>query len=126
MKLQLKKTQVEELSIKALPANSDVDEGFSYEVSFTDEQRDLAFIVFDFNLVTSEGFHVSIKFKAIFGTDKELTEEERGSKFFSVNAPAIAFPFLRAYVSNLLLQSGMEPIVLPSVNFAAMVKEKVE
>lgn len=37
--------------------------------------------------------------------------------FINVNAPAIAYPYLRAFVSNLVLQAGMNPIIMPPVNF---------
>jgi preprotein translocase subunit SecB len=59
-----------------------------------------------------------------FEAEKEITEEFKLSDFPSINAPAIAFPFLRAYVSNLTLQSGYEPAILPSLNFVEMAKKK--
>ncbi|ANI88819.1 preprotein translocase subunit SecB [Arachidicoccus ginsenosidimutans] len=49
--------------------------------------------------------------------DEKITEEFKLSSFPKVNAPAIAFPYLRAFISNLTLQAGFEPIILPSINF---------
>lgn len=37
----------------------------------------------------------------------------------SISAPAIVYPYVRAYVSNLTNQAGITAITLPAVNFAA-------
>ena len=39
------------------------------------------------------------------------------------NAVAILFPYVRAELSLITAQPGMEPIVLPVVNIAAMVDQ---
>ena len=50
----------------------------------------------------------------------KITEDFKLSSFPKINAPAIAFPYLRAFVSNLTLQSGLEPVILPSINFVQL------
>ena len=40
------------------------------------------------------------------------------STFTNVNAPAILFPYVRAYVSALTALSGIEPITLPTLNLS--------
>ena len=48
----------------------------------------------------------------------DITEEfKANSMFHKVNAPAIFFPYLRAFVSNLTINSGNPPIILPTFNF---------
>lgn len=42
------------------------------------------------------------------------------SPFLKVNASAIPFPYIRSFVSNLTLQAGYAPVILPSVNFVAL------
>jgi preprotein translocase subunit SecB len=37
--------------------------------------------------------------------------------FVRLNAPAIAYPYLRAFISNMVLQAGMNPIIIPPLNF---------
>lgn len=39
------------------------------------------------------------------------------------NAIAIMYPFVRAMIGSLTSQSGREPIILPTINVAAMFKE---
>ncbi|MCQ2096789.1 MAG: protein-export chaperone SecB [Fibrobacter sp.] len=53
-----------------------------------------------------------------------IDEDFRKSSFPRVNAPAIAYPYLRSMVSNITLQSGFEPAILPTINFSALDKEK--
>ncbi len=63
--------------------------------------------------------------------DGEIDETFIASHFPRVNAPAIAFPYLRAMISNITLQAGLKPVMLPSINFAeakenAPIEEKSE
>lgn len=43
------------------------------------------------------------------------TENELTSYFYK-NAPAILFPYVRAYISSLTCQSGIKPVTLPTLN----------
>ena len=52
-----------------------------------------------------------------------VDEKFKQSDFLTINAPAIAFPYVRSYISNLTLQSGFSPIILPSVNFVKLAKK---
>ena len=60
----------------------------------------------------------------LFQVDQIVDEEFKQSDFIKVNAPAIAFPYVRSYISNLTLQSGFAPIILPSVNFVTLNENK--
>lgn len=61
-------------------------------------------------------FNLQVKAVADFQIIGEI-EENIYTSFINVNAPAIAYPYLRAFVSNIILQAGMAPIILPPVNF---------
>ncbi len=41
-------------------------------------------------------------------------------KFFYMNAPALLFPYLRAYISTVTNLSGFEPINLPTLNMSGL------
>jgi preprotein translocase subunit SecB len=45
--------------------------------------------------------------------------------FGTINAPSIMFPFVREYLAGVSLKAGLNPILLPPVNFAAL-GEKVK
>lgn len=42
------------------------------------------------------------------------------NKFLAFNAPAILFPYVRAYVSSMTAQAGMQPVVLPTINLRSI------
>ncbi len=72
----------------------------------------------------NKNFDLSVNSVALFLTDVKLGSEFLDSDFCNINAPAIAFPYIRTYVSNLTLNSGFNPIILPSFNFVNLNKEK--
>lgn len=45
-------------------------------------------------------------------------DEEKVRRFLGQNAPALVFPYIRAYVTNLTALSGIPPLVLPTLNLA--------
>lgn len=46
--------------------------------------------------------------------------------YIGMNAPAILFPYIRAYVSNITALSGMQPIILPTLNVEGVGEELIE
>lgn len=50
----------------------------------------------------------------------ENREDERIEDFLYLNAPAILFPYIRAYINTLSSLSGNRPIVLPTLNLSGM------
>ena len=79
-------------------------------------------VIFKTN-VCDEEFSLLIEARFDFEVDSPMTEEFILSQFPVVNAPAIAFPYLRAFISNLTLQSGIKPVILPSINFVEFAKQ---
>jgi len=72
-------------------------------------------------VVTDELNKLSIEMSAIafFATADSIVEDFKDSNFVRINAPAIVFPYLRAYISNLTVGAGFSPIVLPTLNFTS-------
>lgn len=92
---------------------------------FSDDNRNGFAVQFDILMKSkSKKFKLKLKSIAHFSTPDEISNEERKSPFFEINAPAIAFPFVRAFISNLTLSSGYDPVVLPSFNFMQLADEK--
>ncbi len=44
--------------------------------------------------------------------------------FGTINAPAIIFPFIREHLSNVSMKAGIQPILLPPINFVDLAKRK--
>ena len=84
-------------------------------------------VFFDLKLEDKEKkFSLSLKVTAAFETDKPLDKSFIDSPFAKINAPAIAFPYIRTFISNFTLNSGLNPIILPSFNFVKMAEEKMK
>lgn len=56
--------------------------------------------------------------KSVF--EFENISEDQLNTFFCLNAPAIIFPYVRAYVSTLTIQSGYPAILLPTLNLISI------
>lgn len=52
-----------------------------------------------------------------FSTNEDITEDFKKSSFVMISAPAIAFPYVRSYISTFTLNSGLQPLILPTFNF---------
>lgn len=117
MQLQLTNWRVVELSYKV--GHNDSREN-TFELStkrkFPEDEPMSFYILFEVKIEGKE-FTLELFCTFRFELEEGVTEEFKSSDFPAVNAPAIAFPFIRAYVSNLTLQSGIDPVILPSINF---------
>lgn len=69
----------------------------------------------------AENIHLNVCLEGEFSY--ENTPSEQRNKFIALNAPAILFPYVRSFVSCLTAQSGMEPIILPTVNLSHLGNE---
>lgn len=57
---------------------------------------------------------IDIKTVSFFGFEGEANLGD--NKFFTLNAPAIVYPYIRAYISTLTAQSGIGVIIMPAMN----------
>lgn len=126
MNIQLENWKIQNLNFELLKEEEYREEGsFGLKTNqiFSDEDNHRFFIVFEIKL---EDKVFDFIFNAIFSfkVDEDITEEFKISDFPKINAPAIAFPYLRAYISNFTLQSGVAPVILPSINFTKLVEEE--
>ena len=124
MKIQLKNWKIANLSMSLLDERTKRDnDSFDLESGnfFSDDEENNTFgVAFKLN-INDRSFDLIIE--AFFNfeiVDEKITEDFKLSSFPKINAPAIAFPYLRAFVSNLTLQSGLEPVLLPSINFVQL------
>lgn len=88
----------------------------SFSPAFTELDSREFLIIFNIELTGVE-FNLTAEYAARFSTDEDIDNEFKESNFVKINAPAIAFPYLRAYIGNLTLSSGFQPVVLPTINF---------
>ena len=109
IELESSKSNVKSLSVFTKFPNSD------------SESRDFL-VTFEIVLSLSQGYLLEIEHSSIFTSNVNLDKKFQDTNFPKVNAPAIAYPFLRTFIANFLLNSGYEPIILPSINFTKFKK----
>jgi preprotein translocase subunit SecB len=78
------------------------------------------FVIFKTEILTDERMCIDLEYESRFEVNVPLDDSFKDGNFPYVNAPAIAYPYLRAFISNLTLNSGFAPVMLPSLNFVAM------
>ena len=67
----------------------------------------------------NKSFKVEIDAIANYTFSNKSGLENLGN-FFYINAPALLFPYVRAYISTLTNLSGFEPINLPTLNMTKL------
>ena len=84
---------------------------------------------FELNLIleiTSKDDDTNIRccFIGYCSCDNAISKGFLESGFASINAPAILFPFIRSYISTITINAGLNPIILPTINFAGIQENK--
>lgn len=72
------------------------------------------------NVVLSVKYAVEFAVKDPVQDNFAVTEETLRDTFIQVNAPAIAYPYLRAFVSTVCVNAGYESVFLSPINFQAL------
>ena len=128
MKIQLKDWRISKVHLELLPEEFKREKNtFNLETSsiFSEEISSNKFVI-SFNVsIEDKSFDITLEANFKFELlDEVITDEFRNSNFHKINAPAIAFPYLRAFISNITLQAGFEPVILPSINFVQLAEQK--
>ena len=127
MNIQLKEWKVKNLSFKINDIQIEKKtKKNSFNLSmghfFSEENSKEFGIGFRIN-IKDEEFNILMEMVFLFELEEDVDEKFKQSDFLTINAPAIAFPYVRSYISNLTLQSGFSQIILPSVNFVKLAKK---
>lgn len=132
MKFQLVKTQAKEFSLKTEdndPSNTQQELsinslGFSLRMPELEETKSFA-ICFHLTAtaIIEEQINIDCEYWAFFEADTSLTQEFLDGSFTTINAPAIAYPYLRSFITTLLVNAGYPAMHLPTVNFVELSKK---
>ncbi|MFP4023087.1 MAG: protein-export chaperone SecB [Thiohalospira sp.] len=116
----IQKSNIERLKLEEIgQMNIDIDlHGYVYIKNKT-YQLDMITKVWD----EKEVFKSEVHGVGFF--EFEDIEDKNIDSFFYLNAPAILFPYIRAYIASLTALSGFNPITLPTLNLESL-KEKLK
>lgn len=71
----------------------------------------------------SKNLNIDVVIGGLFEFDSDCADKEL-DEYFNTNAPAIMFPYVRAYITSLSALSGIgSPIILPTLNLTHLGKE---
>lgn len=132
MKFQLVKTQAKEFSLKTEdndPSNTQQglsinSLGVSLRLPELEEAKSFA-ICFHITAtaIIEKQINIDCEYWAFFEANTPLTQEFLDGSFTTINAPAIAYPYLRSFITTLLVNAGYPAMYLPTVNFVELAKQ---
>ena len=66
---------------------------------------------------SNKAMHIEVHAEGFFEFEDDISEKDKDI-FFKTSAPAILFPYIRAYISALSSLSGVAPVILPTLNLS--------
>lgn len=127
MQISLRETKVESFNFKGIESSPQEDTfKLSFFNAYNEKSKSYFVVKFDISLESKAGFSLSLSYVAYFEADSDLDDDFKKSHFPTVNAPAIAYPFLRSFISTLVVNSGYGAIILPTINFQALSEEPIK
>ncbi|MEI6545273.1 MAG: protein-export chaperone SecB [Methylococcales bacterium] len=94
-----------------------------FNIGFSEGESKTFVIQFKTLISSSSGYELTVEYVSIFEADEIITEDFKSSGFVTINAPAIAYPFLRSFISTITLNAGYEPVLIPTINFQALAQQ---
>lgn len=121
MKIALKDFIVESINLgQCSDDDYDDDLKINFVNGYSDSNEKSFTVKFSISLLVSGKFILEVVKTFEFETDEPISKEFMESPFPIVNAPAIAYPYLRSFIGTLTLNAGLETVMLPTVNFQSM------
>ena len=92
------------------------------EISIANETRRIGDNEFEIELNTtvvneSKTMDIQVSMTGYFEVSPTL-DENKIAALIKLNAPAIMFPYIRAYISSLTGLSGLAPVIIPAINMS--------
>ena len=115
-----------ETSIKLTGEDIGDDVEFGIEPNGIFEEDNKMFILTLNVLVKDKKSSLEVKMTVIGKFKYETNDIQELVPYLGFNAPAIIFPYIRAYITNITALGGMSPIILPTLNMESVGKELLD
>lgn len=129
MQLQLVHTNVKNMVFRESELKEDGDNSLEFRIgtSWDPEKDKQQFTIsFDMTIEDSSGYELELEYQGTFDTNEDIDAEFLASQWALVNAPAIVYPFMRAFISNMTINAGKSPAIIPAVNFQQMYRDDLD
>ncbi len=117
MQFRLLKTLVRTLRCDELQDGEVAVDDLRYSPVYHEDRPTEFAVIFDLKLPLETTSQLTISYLAVFETTGAITDEFKNSHFPKVNAAAVAYPYLRAFVSQFTVLAGFALHTLPIRNF---------
>lgn len=115
-----------ETSIKLTGEDISDDVEFGIEPNGIFEEDNKMFILTLNVLVKDKKNSLEVKMTVTGKFEYETNDIQELVPYLGFNAPAIMFPYIRAYITNITALGGMSPIILPTLNMESVGKELLD
>lgn len=115
-----------ETSIKLTGEDIGDDVEFGIEPNGIFEEDNKMFILTLNVLVKDKKSSLEVKMTVTGKFEYETNDIQELVPYLGFNAPAIMFPYIRAYITNITALGGMSPIILPTLNMESVGKELLD
>lgn len=115
-----------ETSIKLTGEDISDDVEFGIEPNGIFEEGNKMFILTLNVLVKDKKSSLEVKMTVTGKFKYETNDIQELVPYLGFNAPAIMFPYIRAYITNITALGGMSPIILPTLNMESVGKELLD
>ena len=115
-----------ETSIKLTGEDISDDVEFGIEPNGIFEEDNKMFILTLNVLVKDKKSSLEVKMTVTGKFKYETNDIQELVPYLGFNAPAIMFPYIRAYITNITALGGMSPIILPTLNMESVGKELLD
>ena len=115
-----------ETSIKLTGEDISDDVEFGIEPNGICEEDNKMFILTLNVLVKDKKSSLEVKMTVTGKFEYETNDIQELVPYLGFNAPAIMFPYIRAYITNITALGGMSPIILPTLNMESVGKELLD
>lgn len=102
--------------------NDDLDLSIKFNPSGVLDKKESTFIL-NLGVVIKDSDKLNIEILSESFFKYSSIDDDKLGVFLYLNAPAIMFPYLRAYISSLTALSGISPITLPTLNLSSLKSE---
>ena len=116
----------QETSIKLTGEDIGDDVEFGIEPNGIFEEDNKMFILTLNVLVKDKKSSLEVKMTVTGKFKYETNDIQELVPYLGFNAPAIIFPYIRAYITNITALGGMSPIILPTLNMESVGKELLD
>jgi preprotein translocase subunit SecB len=112
-----------DFSLSREDQNTDYNTSFKIEYAIGKSDDSKIKVTIDTSITNKTNtLNLNLQTVALFSIEKEEVDNTLYEQLIKQNTVAIVFPFIRSQVSLLTTQPGIQPILIPPINVAALIE----